>query len=265
MHSENTITRPRVAVHKFASCDGCQLALLNAGEALLTLSSLVELVHFAEAGPVAPEEKVDIAFVEGSVTTSHDRDRIKRIRENSDYLVTIGACATSGGLQALRNYANTNNWVEAIYARPEYIDSLSESTPIKNHVAVDLELWGCPVNTRQVMYAIRQLLFGVVPAAEKEKVCLQCKRNQHVCVMVTKGMPCMGPVTSTGCGAICPGVGRECYACYGPAENSNTTSMGQRLTGLGLLPDEVARRFLHINNNAEEFRDASRLWGQSDE
>lgn len=264
MQSNTAVTKPRVAIHKFASCDGCQLAFLNAGEALLTLSSLVELVHFAEAGPVAPEEKVDIAFIEGSITTSHDRDRITRIRENSGYLVTIGACATAGGLQALRNFADASNWIEAIYARPEYIDSLSDSTPIKNHVDVDLELWGCPVTTRQVMLAIRQLLFGVVPAAEKEKVCLQCKRSQHVCVMVTRGMPCMGPVTNTGCGAICPAVGRECYACYGPAENSNTTSMGRRLAGLGLLPEDIARRFAHINNSAKEFRDASLEWSQSE-
>jgi sulfhydrogenase subunit delta len=196
--------KPKVAVHKFASCDGCQLAFLTAGEDLLTLSSLVELVHFAEAGPVDPDAQVEIAFIEGSITTAHDIDRIKRIRSNSRYLITIGACATAGGLQALRNYAEAEQWAAAIYAQPEYISSLSTSTPIREHVKVDLELWGCPINTRQVMMVIRDLLFGVQPRIRQEKVCLDCKRQQQVCVMVTQGLPCMGPVTQTGCGAICP-------------------------------------------------------------
>ena len=255
--------KPRVAVHKFASCDGCQLAFLNAGEDLVTLASLVELVHFAEAGPVDPEASVDIAFIEGSITTPHDRDRIKWIRDNSQFLITIGACATAGGLQSLRNYTNGEQWINAIYAQPEYIQSLATSTPIKDHVKVDLELWGCPINTRQVLHVVHDLLFGVAPAIPKEKICLECKRQNHVCVMVTKGMPCMGPVTQTGCGAVCPSVGRECYACYGPAEHSNTESLGQRLEGLGLLPEEIARRFASINNNADDFKQAARRWTES--
>ena len=254
--------KPSIAVHKFASCDGCQLSLLNAGEDLLRLSSLVELVHFAEAGPVNADAKVDIAIVEGSVSTAHDIDRIQRIRHNSQYLITMGACATAGGLQALRNMQASDDWVSAIYAQPEYIQTLAVSSAIKQHVKVDLELWGCPVNTHQVLLAIRQLLFGVIPREEKEKVCLQCKREQHVCVMVTQGMPCMGPVTQTGCGAICPSVGRDCYACYGPAENSNTTSLGHRFTGLGLLAHDIARRFAFINNQAEPFLQAANYWDE---
>ena len=252
--------KPRVAVHKFASCDGCQLAFLNAGEDLLTLSSLVELVHFAEAGPVEPDAQVDIAFIEGSITTAHDIDRIKRIRDNSHYLITIGACATAGGLQALRNYTEAEQWVSAIYAQPEYIESLNTSTPIREHVIVDLELWGCPVNTRQVMMVVRDLLFDVQPRIRQEKVCLDCKRQQQVCVMVTQGLACMGPVTQTGCGAICPRVGRACYACYGPAENSNTQSFGNRLLGLGLMEDDIVRRFRFINNAATDFADAAKRW-----
>jgi sulfhydrogenase subunit delta len=245
--------KPTVAVHKFASCDGCQLAFLNAGENLLTLSDLVDIVHFAEAGPVETETAVDIAFVEGSITTPGDQDRIQRIRDNSRYLVTIGACATSGGLQALRNLANADDWVRAIYAQPEYINTLSTSTAIRDHVAVDLELWGCPVNGKQVLQVVRDLLFGVAPRNDADKVCLDCKRHHNICVMVTRAIPCMGPVTRTGCGAICPQVGRDCYACYGPAENINTDSFSRRLEGFGLLPEDVAKRFLFINNHAPEF------------
>jgi coenzyme F420-reducing hydrogenase gamma subunit len=212
---------------------------------------------------VDPDAKVDIAFIEGSITTPHDIDRIQRIRNNSQYLITIGACATAGGLQALRNYADAEAWTSAIYAQPEYIQSLNTSTPIKEHVKVDFELWGCPVNSKQVLLIVRDLLSNVSPHVRQEKVCLECKRQQNVCVMVTKAEPCMGPVTQTGCGAICPHVGRDCYACYGPAENSNTKSLGQRFEGLGLLPNDIRRRFQFINTGASVFNDAARTWSDN--
>ncbi|HYA75487.1 MAG TPA: sulfhydrogenase subunit delta [Burkholderiaceae bacterium] len=247
---------PKVAVHKFSSCDGCQLALLNLGETLLQLSQMVEFTHFAEAGPVNPDAPVDIAFVEGSVSTPEDKERIKRVRANSRVLVTIGACATAGGVQALRNFVDSKQWVGAIYAKPEYVRLLDHSTPIAEHVKVDLELWGCPVNARQVTGALRALLFGVRPVEENDKVCLECKRRQAVCVMVAKGLPCMGPVTRTGCGALCPSFGRDCYACYGPAENPNTDALRRRFVGLGLVPQQAAQRFRFINGAAPAFRDA---------
>lgn len=249
--------KPRIAVHKFASCDGCQLAFLNLGQTLVQLAGLVDIVHFAEAGPLAFDEHVDVAFVEGSVSTAHDEQRIRQVRANCTMLVTIGACATAGGVQALRSMADAKAWVNDIYASPEYIDSLATSTPISDHVKVDLELWGCPVNGRQVIGALRSLLSGFVPPEEEDKVCLECKRRQNVCVMVAHDIPCMGPVTRTGCGALCPSFGRDCYGCYGPAENLNTASLSRRLEGIGLVREEIARRYLFINNGAPEFRQAA--------
>ena len=165
----------------------------------------------------------------------------------------MGACATAGGIQALRNFVDADTWVNAIYASPEYIHTLDKSTPIKDHVKVDFELWGCPVNKRQIVTTIRALLFYVTPVEIHEKVCMECKRLQATCVMVTKGEPCMGPVTRTGCGALCPRFGRACYACYGPGDSINTSALSRRFSGLG-LPDELAaQRFLFINSNAEAF------------
>ena len=257
--------KPRIAVHKFSSCDGCQLAFLNAGEALVTLATLVDIVHFAEAGYFDEETAVEVAFVEGSISTPQELARIKAVREKSAYLVTIGACATAGGLQALRNMHDHRQWIDGIYAQPETIELLAASTPVAEHVKVDLELWGCPVSGRQVLDAVRSLLFGVLPREEQDKVCLECKRRQHVCVMVTKGEPCMGPVTRTGCGAICPSVGRDCYACYGPSERPNTAALANRFEGLGLQPDDIARRFLFINSHAEPFRTEGRKWREKGE
>ncbi|MCW9024030.1 MAG: sulfhydrogenase subunit delta [Gammaproteobacteria bacterium] len=245
--------KPKVAVHKFSSCDGCQLAFLNMGENLLTLSTLVDITHFAEAGPVDEDTPVEIAFIEGSLASPDDLERIKHIRSNSRFVVSIGACATSGGVQALRNMANTKDWIAAVYASPEYIHSLDCSTPISDHIKVDLELWGCPVSSWQMLQAVRSLLFGAKPEVLNDKVCQECKRQQHVCVLVAKGEPCMGPVTRTGCGAICPAMGRACYSCYGPAEMVNPESLNQRFLGLGLLSSEASRRFLFINSGAPEF------------
>ena len=255
MTDRNTsLQRPRIAVHKFASCDGCQLAFLNAGEALLTLAQRVDIVHFAEAGWLDPLAEVDVAFVEGSISTPHDAERIRAVRASAKYLVTLGACATAGGLQALRNgIRESANWVADIYASPQYIESLPESRPISAHVKVDLEIWGCPVTTEQVLGATASLLNGVTPANPGEPVCVECKRRGHACVVVTQSAPCMGPVTRTGCGALCPGVGRACYGCFGPAELPNVVSMAKQFERSGLGKRDVARRFLFITSTAQPF------------
>lgn len=242
--------RPRIAVHKFSSCDGCQLAFLNLGPDLLQLASLVEIVHFAEAGAFDEFAQVDIAFVEGSISTEKDLARIDAIRRCSNFLVTIGACATSGGVQALRNLADADAWKQSVYAQPAYIDSLATSTGIAEHVKVDLELWGCPVSGAQVVAAVRQLLFGVLPRSNRQKVCADCKRSGQVCVLVATGEPCLGPVTRTGCGALCPRFGRGCYGCYGPAEIVNTPALARRVAGLGLAPGATEQQFLKFHSNA---------------
>ena len=249
--------RPIIAVHKFSSCDGCQLAFLNAGEDLLRLAEQVEIRHFLEAGFDDPDAPADIAFVEGSISTAEETARIGRIRSSSRFLVTIGACATSGGLQALRNLDERHDdWKRAVYARPEFIETLDRAEPVSAHVTVDFELWGCPVNAAQVLATVQQLLLDITPRPERDKLCLDCKRRQVVCVMVTEGRPCMGPVTRTGCGALCPRFGRDCYACFGPSETPNGDAQAQRLAGLGLPPDDVARRFLFINSQAPAFQAA---------
>lgn len=248
--------KPKLAIHKFTSCDGCQLAFLNAGEDLLTLFELMDVVHFAEAGKINLETSVDIAFIEGSISTPEEEERIKAIREHSKYIITIGACATAGGIQALRNAANYPEWVQNIYAKPEYIHSLSTSTAISNHVKVDWELWGCPVNTQQVLEAVRFLLSGATPQIKRDAVCMECKRRGNVCVLVAKNEPCMGPVTQTGCGSLCINIGRPCYACYGPKENSNTKSLGNWFLKYGQTKEAIVRKFLHINNQALAFKQA---------
>lgn len=240
--------KAKVAIHKFSSCDGCQLAFLNMGEDLLTLADLADIVHFPEAGPVNMNKAVDISFVEGSLSTPDDIERIQQIRKNSTYVVTIGACATAGGLQALRNIYGQNDWMESVYATPDYISTLDNVMPIHQEIKVDFALKGCPVNTRQVTAVLRALLSGVTPAIEQDKVCMECKRQHIVCVMVTRGIPCMGPVTQTGCGALCPDMGRDCYGCYGSAENTNTSALAKRFRSLRLDREQISHRFVSFNS-----------------
>jgi coenzyme F420-reducing hydrogenase gamma subunit len=254
--------RPRVAVHKFSSCDGCQLALLNAGEGLLELAQRVDVVHFVEAGVVDETADADVALVEGSISTPEEIERIRGVRARSRYLIPIGACATAGGPQALRNLADAHAWLGRIYDRPEELSILSTATPIREHVKVDLELPGCPVTSRQVLDAITSLLFGAPPVTDRDKVCMECKRHGNVCVLVAKGTPCLGPVTHTGCGALCPGLGRDCYGCFGPAENPNPESLASWLSGMGLSAGAVARRFMYQTSGAPAFQAAARHWQQ---
>lgn len=252
--------KPKIAIHKFTSCDGCQLAFLNAGETLLTLSQQVDIVHFAEAGIVAPDAQADIAFVEGSISTPDERERIEKIRAHSRYLITIGACATAGGIQALRNFADHPQWMSAVYASPEHIKTLATSTPISKNVTVDYELWGCPVTTSQVMDTIKSLLHAATPRIRRDAQCLDCKRKGLICVLVTQKKSCMGPVTQIGCGALCPEKNRACYACFGPSENPNTDSLGHWFERIGFSKDQISQQFLHINNQAPAFLSAGQYF-----
>lgn len=238
--------KPRVAVHKLTSCDGCQLAFLNLGERLLALADRVELVHFAEAGPVSPEAEVDVAFVEGGVSTPEEIERLRVVRGRARFLVAIGACAVAGGVQALRNHADGRQWLAAVYPQPAHVRALDAVAPVAAHAKVDLALSGCPVDEREVLAALASLLLGATPAVAQDKVCLECKRRGLVCVTVARGLPCMGPVTRGGCGALCPSLGRDCYGCFGPADLPSGPALAHRFAALGLPPEAVRRRFLSV-------------------
>ncbi|MGA7923565.1 MAG: oxidoreductase [Thermoplasmata archaeon] len=251
------VPRPRLGVFKFASCDGCQLTLLDCEDELLPISERVELADFREASSATIAGPFDLALVEGSITTAQDAQRIQDIRAESRYLVTIGACATAGGIQALRNFADVKKYQQAVYARPEYIQTLSTSTPIQSHVRVDFELRGCPINKSQLLEVISAFLSRRRPNIPRESVCLECKRRGNVCVLVAYGTPCLGPVTQTGCGAICPAYHRGCYGCFGPQDTPNAPSLTGKLIQLGMEPPAVRRFFRSFNAEAPAFRAAA--------
>jgi len=248
------VSTPKLAVWKFASCDGCQLSLLDLEDDLLMLTGKVTLAEFREATSGVVEGPYDLSLVEGSVTTAHDAERIQEIRRASKALVTIGACATSGGIQALKNFGDVERFVAAVYASPEYISTLATSTAIADHVQVDFELRGCPVNKHQLLEVVTAFLHGRKPGIASTSVCEECKARGIVCVSVAHGTPCLGPVTHAGCGALCPAYNRGCFGCFGPKETPNTAALLPLLRDQGLQQAEIERLFQTFNATAEPFR-----------
>ncbi len=250
--------RPKLAVWKFASCDGCQLSLLDCEDELLAVADAVEIAYFPEATRAVVRGPYDVSLVEGSITTPHDAERIRQVRKASRFLVTIGACATAGGIQALRNFQDVEEFISLVYAQPQYIETLERSTPIAEHVFVDFELRGCPINKMQLLEVVNAYLNGRKPNIPTYSVCLECKRQGNLCVMVAHGTPCLGPVTQAGCGALCPAYDRGCYACFGPQDSPNTSSLAHWWqTRLDVPEDDLVRAFRGFNAYAEPFRKES--------
>jgi sulfhydrogenase subunit delta len=256
--------KPRLAIWKFASCDGCQLSLLDCEDELLAVAGAIDIAYFPEATRGEVKGRYDLSLVEGSVTTAHDAERIQEVRRRSKTLVTIGACATSGGIQALRNFADVREYASIVYAHPEYIHTLESSTAISQHVPVDFELRGCPINKGQLIDVVSAFLSGRRPNTPAHSVCIECKLKGNVCVMVARATPCLGPVTHAGCGALCPSYDRGCYGCFGPKETPNAPSLSDWLGGMGMDAKALERIYRTFNANAEPFRIESERHAEQD-
>lgn len=255
---DETSSLPRIAVWKFTSCDGCQLSLLSCEDELLAVSEAVEFAYFLEATSAVQPGPYDVSIVEGSISTPGELERIQRIRDESKVVIALGACATGGGIQALRNFADVREYTSIVYARPDYIATLDTSTPIADHVDVDLELRGCPVSKAQLIQAISDLLAGRDVAMGSESVCIECKQKSNVCVAVAQAKPCLGPVVHAGCGALCPSFDRGCFGCFGPADTTNTDALARRLREAGMDEIDIGRIFHTFAAGTPEFRDVGR-------
>ncbi len=250
-------SKPKLAVYKFSSCDGCQLSLLNLEDELLDIVGAVEIAYFLEARRRELPPPYDVGLVEGSVSTPEEEERIHRIRRDCKFLVAIGACATSGGIQALRNWADVEEFTRTVYAHPQYIETLDTATPIAAHVFVDFELRGCPVNRYQLLELVSSMLVGRKPVIPTHSLCVECKRRGVPCRLVADGQPCLGPITQAGCGAICPAFNRGCYGCFGPMELPNVDSLAARFADLGVTSAELSRMLRSFNGYLEPFKQAS--------
>ena len=252
------MAKPTVAVHKFSSCDGCQLQILNMEDEILDLAEAIDIAYFLEATRDSRPGPYDISIVEGSVTTEHEVERIKKIRRESGLVIAIGTCATAGGIQALRNVADAEEYANIVYPNPEYLSYLKEAAPISEYVKVDMELWGCPINKYQLLEVITALLQNRRPVLPQTSVCMECKQAGTICVLVSEGAPCIGPATQAGCGAVCPTSGRGCYGCFGPAHQANTSSLSDILKSKERYPREIRQLYSNISNFAPVFHEAAK-------
>jgi coenzyme F420-reducing hydrogenase gamma subunit len=241
---------PSLAVWKFASCDGCQLSLLDCEDELLAVADRIAISYFPEATTAMVDGPYDVSLVEGSITNEHDAERIVEIRQQSRLLVTIGACATAGGIQALRNGRDVDGFTSIVYAHPEYISTLATSTPIADHVPVDLELRGCPIDRTQLLQTLAAMLNRHALRLPTTSVCVECKARSTTCVMVARGTPCLGPITRAGCNALCPSFHRGCYGCFGPMESPNVPALRAQLAAIGLAGDGIDRLLVSFNGSA---------------
>lgn len=245
--------KPKLAVWKFTSCDGCQLQILHLQDELLELADAVEIAHFTEATRAELGGPYAISIVEGSISTSEEVERIREVREASTILVAIGACAGAGGIQALRNLRRLDETMAAVYASPEQISALATSEPASAHVEVDFELQGCPPDSGQLLEVLGAFIEGRRPRISPRSVCMECKERGNVCVMVAHGTPCLGPITHAGCGAICPAYNRGCYGCFGPKETPNPASLTGWWRRLGVADADLRDAYRHVNGAAPEF------------
>lgn len=250
-------SKPKLAVYKFSSCDGCQLSLLNLEDELLDLAASVDIAYFLEATRTVKPGPYDVGIVEGSITTPHEAERIKDVREECKYLIALGTCATAGGIQALRNFAKAADYAKTVYEHPEFLHYLETSSSIAEHVPVDLSIWGCPVNKYMVVEVIAALLQNRKPNFPPSPVCLECKRRGIVCVAVAQGIPCLGPVVHGGCGALCPANGRGCYGCFGPSSAANFSVLVNSMAPLDRYPNETAGLLRSFSSHAPAFKTAA--------
>ncbi len=251
-----TAARPRlrVGIAKMASCDGCQLTLLDLEDELLALASRFEIVEFPEASSLRSAGPYDLLLVEGSISAPDQAAEIVELRRQAKLLVTIGACASYGGIQALRNWSDHDAFRSSVYAHPEFIESLATATPVSEHVKVDAELHGCPISPEQLREVLAAVAVGRRPQIREESVCVECKRRGAVCVMVAQGLPCLGPTTQSGCNALCPTFGRGCYGCFGPREQANPASLARTFAQDGREGLEVGRLFAGFTGWAPPYR-----------
>jgi coenzyme F420-reducing hydrogenase gamma subunit len=251
------VSKPKVAIFKFASCSGCQLVFLNCEEELLELVGALEIIYFPEAKRDNAPGPYDIAFVEGAITTPEEVERILEVRRQSKLVVAIGACAVTGGLPSLKNWKKLP-WIKReVYPNPDWIDSLETAFGIDAYVRVDGYLKGCPISKDELLEFTVSALLGKAPNLRAHSVCVECKLKENVCQLTYEGAPCMGPITNAGCGALCPSNGRACYGCYGPNNDANVTSMGEIFERLGVSRAGIVRKLRYFAGTQEPFKNGA--------
>ncbi|MBS3781492.1 MAG: NADH:ubiquinone oxidoreductase [Candidatus Thermoplasmatota archaeon] len=234
--------RPKAAFFDFAGCEGDQLQVANLEEKILDLLNIVELVSFREV-MTEHSDDYDVAFIEGSITDSHAEERLKEIRNNADIVVAIGACATIGGINSIRNAQDFEKVQERVYGdEREHYEAWEKAKPAKAVVDVDYEVHGCPIDREEFLHVVQSIVMGREPNIPDYPVCVECKLNENVCAFERDEF-CVGPVTRAGCDSCCVNEGTICWGCRGMIDNPNEEAHEEVLEEYGLTAEEVMKKF----------------------
>ena len=244
------MTKPRVAFFSFSSCEGCQLVVLTIEEQLLELVNLIDIVSFREAMSEKSED-YDIAFVEGSITRTSEIERIKKIRDTAKVVIALGACATIGGINSLKNQFEMDKVKEIVYGKMANDYETIPTRPIEAVIKVDYWIQGCPIDKDEFVEVTKAILLGKKPRIPDYPVCVECQMRENVCLF-EKGIVCMGPVTRAGCKAICPTYNDGCTGCRGLIADPNLSSHKNLLSEHGLTVDEAISQYMLFGGNSKE-------------
>ncbi len=246
--------KPRVGIFSFTSCEGCQLQIVNMEEELLDVAGAIELVTFREAMDPTGRD-YDIAFVEGAITRESEIPVLKEIRRKADTLVAMGACASTAGVNAMKNAFTSEENLREVYGdEAQYYDTI-EARALDEVVEVDHYIRSCPMDRSEFVQVVTSLLLGRRPYDPNFAVCVECRMKENVCVYdLDTDEICLGPVTRAGCGALCPAFGSACIGCRGLFEQANLDSMMDVMTRHGIDEREGKRRIRMFNARKGELQ-----------
>ncbi len=241
------MSKPRVAIFDFACCEGCQLQIVNLEEEILNLIDLVDVVEWREAMSEQSHE-YDIAIIEGSITRPEDAKRLEVIRSRAKILIALGACATMGGLNKMKNNFDLNEVRECVYGKDGQMPHLNtEMTKACDEVVeVDYKIHGCPINGAEFAQVLRSLLVGKAPFIPDYPVCVECKAKENIC-RYEYGEICLGPIIRAGCGAPCPSAGWRCFGCRGMVDNPNVEAAQEVMDKYGLTVEDLKQKMVLFN------------------
>ena len=244
------MAKPKLAFFDFACCEGCQLQVLSMEDELLDVLGMVEIVNFREAIDDRRED-YDIAIIEGSITTPDAVERIKGIRQKAKVLIAMGACATSGGVNYLKNFQDLEEVRRCVYGDKANLFPTLKTMPVDQVVKVDAYMWGCPVTKGEILKVLTEALSGRNFKPINHPVCVECRSKGNICLF-DKGMYCIGPVIRAGCDALCPSNGNRCIGCRGIIADPNVNAHADILKEHGISLEQMLNQLRMFDGAREE-------------
>ena len=244
----------RLAYVRFTSCSGCQLMLLNCEEQLAAIDGIVEVVAFDMASSRPDDEGgLDVVLIEGSISRPEELVALLKLRRRSEILVAVGACALTGGVNALAG-GDRIALCEDVYGECARDKMTFAPQPLSRFVRVDMQIAGCPPERSEYLRLLGSLARGGLPALPEYAVCMECRQRENLCLLIEARQPCLGPVTRAGCNALCPSFGVICEGCRGPVAEANRAEESRLLLELGLSEREVRARMQRFSGVADADR-----------